>query len=430
MNAVRGVPRGRSKSQAVPSSIDGPDDLPRGSDGAYHGVNPPMAFKFSGTAAGIKRNGKSDVGLITSAHPCAFAAAYTANHLKAAPLLWNVAHLRSGVLQAVVANSGNANAATGSGGLRVCDAIAGAAAKILRLRKGTVALASTGVIGKPLPADRIIRALPRLARDLRTDGWKDFARAIMTTDTRPKISQKSLGHAGGPSILGIAKGAGMIGPHLLIPSRPHATMLAFIMTDARITSSALREALHSGLPGSFNAISVDGDMSTNDTVFVMASGASSRKVSRETFRKALHEVMGDLAMQIVRDGEGATKFVSIRVRGAGTVREAEIVARAIGQSPLVKTAIFGEDPNWGRILSAAGSTSVLLRPERTTLRIAGVLLFRRGRPAQASAIHTARRLMKNRDIGIHLDLGVGDESFTLATSDLSPGYVTVNAKYD
>lgn len=395
-------------------------------------IQAPVPFRFAGLSAGIKRNGRPDLGLIWSPLPCAYAVAYTSNHARSAHIQWNERHLDPRRLHAVLVNSGNANAATGREGIEDCAAIARSAESVMGLPPGTVALASTGVIGHRLPVGKIQSALPRIHSQLDQDGWKAFSKSIMTTDTRPKVSCRQLhAKAGLCTVLGFAKGAGMISPRLVMPRRRFATMLAFIITDAAVSSGGLRRILSLSLPESFNAISVDGDMSTNDTVMVMASGlVPLRKSEQRAFEQAVAEVMRDLALAIVEDGEGATKHLVIRVAGAKNRGDAEVLARAVGGSALVKTAMYGQDPNWGRILAALGSTRVPIDPEKVDIVIGTCRLFHKGVPTGQAPMHHARRVMKRRCLPILVKVGSGDGQFTLHSTDLSHKYVTINAAYE
>ncbi|MBI2060794.1 MAG: bifunctional ornithine acetyltransferase/N-acetylglutamate synthase [Nitrospirae bacterium] len=416
---------------------------------------PPKPFRFAGISAGIKRNGRPDLALLWSPLPCAYAVAYTSNHVKAAHILWNERHLDPRRIHAVLVNSGNANAATGRKGVDDCSAIARSAERELGLRPGTVALASTGVIGHRLPVDKIQSSLPRLHSKLDTEGWSAFSKAIMTTDTRPKVSVRRLGlEAGLSTVMGFAKGAGMIGPRL-IPYPPHAgqgrcgtwgrkvernarpthapsaTMLAFVASDARFASGELRSILARAIEESFNSIMVDGDMSTNDSVFLLSSGLAPVLPSeKDRVSGAIRGVLRDLALQIVSDGEGATKTVAIRVTQARNATSAEAVGRAIALSPLVKTALYGQDPNWGRILAAAGSTRSPIDPDRTTIRLNGIPLYIRGLPAGPTDLRRARLAVRRPQIEIEVSLGLGKAEKVVYTTDLSPRYVAINAAYD
>lgn len=389
------------------------------------GVTFAAGFTAGAAAGGVKEAGteRLDVALLAADRPCAAAAVFTRNQVVAAPLVVTRRHLERGTLRAVVVNSGNANACTGAQGEKDALAMARAAAKKLGTAPENVAVASTGVIGIPLPVDRISRAVERIEPD--ASGWDAFSRAIMTTDTRPKLAEREVWLGGRPvRIGGVAKGAGMIHPDM-------ATLLAFVTTDAVLDPGAARAALERAVAGSFNAISVDGDTSTNDMALLLASGASEvRPEGRETeaFAAALGEVCADLARQVVADGEGATKVFEVLVRGAASDDDARAAARTITTSNLVKTAIHGADPNWGRILAAAGRSGARVDARRATVRIGDIDVFSAGAPAawDASAV---RRAFEQREILITVDLGLGGGSGRAWGCDLSAEYVRINAEY-
>ncbi len=325
---------------------------------------PPRGFTFAGVAAGIKKTGASDLALIVSDRPCSAAAVFTRNAFPAAPVLYDRALVAEDPvgLYAVAINAGCANACTGDAGLADAEAMAGLAEAALGLPAHACAVMSTGVIGPRLPMDRIAAGVQQAAVELQAAGWDAASRAIMTTDTRPKVAFRQVG---GASLFGMCKGAGMIHPNM-------ATMLSAIVTDAAVEPSALGEMLRRAVDVSFNCISVDGDMSTNDTVLVLANGASgwtARSAGVEpgsaessAFASALTSLCTDLAQQIVRDGEGATKFITVRVEGATSDADARLAAKAVANSPLVKTAFYGGDANWGRILAAVGYSGAAVEP--------------------------------------------------------------------
>ena len=393
--------------------------------GRGRGVTFAAGFTAGATAAGVKSGTpeRLDVGLIVADRPCVAAATFTTNQVIAAPCVVTKRHVGAGPLRGVVVNSGNANACTGEQGERDAVAMAEAAAKAIGAKPMEIAVASTGVIGVPLPVDRITRALGQIRPAL--DGWDDLSRAIMTTDTRPKIVEREVWLRGRPvRVGGIAKGAGMIHPNM-------ATLLAFVTTDARLDPSAAQRALAAATDASFNAISVDGDTSTNDTALLLASGASEVDVTGEAwepFTEALTEVCGELARMIVADGEGATKVFEVRVRGAASPSEARTAARTITTSNLVKTAIHGADPNWGRILAAAGRSGARVDQRRASVRIGDVDVFSRGAPCafDASAV---RRVFERASLTIDVDLGSGDATAKAWGCDLSAEYVHINADY-
>ncbi len=388
------------------------------------GVTVPSGFRAAGVACGLKASGALDLGLVVSDSDCACAGVFTTNRVKAAPVLYDQQVLAGNreAIRAVVANSGCANACTGEAGLAHARAMADATAQAIGCRADQVLVLSTGVIGQPLDIAKVRAGVAHGVARLSVDGGASAARAIMTTDTRPKhISLR------GPqyTIGGMCKGAGMIHPHM-------ATMLALITTDARISPALLDRALRVAVGRSFNRISVDGDMSTNDTVLVLANGQSRCDVHEgaqfEAFSDALTAAVTGLAKQIVRDGEGATKFVTIRVTGARTEAEAVQVAKAIANSPLVKTALYGGDVNWGRVLAAAGYSGVPIDPVALALWFGDVQLVAGGAPAHFDEAG-ATRAIAGKDVEIRLELGMGDADATVWTCDLSHDYVTINGKY-
>ena len=391
-----------------------------------HGVTFARGFVAGAVAAGVKHEGTTrlDIAVIAStAEHCHAAGVFTMNQVIAAPCVITKKHVARGHLRGIVVNSGNANACTGPQGERDAVAMANAAGELLHVDPHDVAIASTGVIGVPMPMDRIAPAIGRIA--LSEAGWDDASRAIMTTDTRPKVAERELVLSGGTvRIGGMAKGAGMIHPNM-------ATMLAFVTTDALIDSAALRPMLRSAADDSFNAISVDGDTSTNDTLLVLANGASGVRVGTldgPSFLDALTAVCLDLARAIVADGEGVTKVFEVQVTGAASESDARLAARTVTTSNLVKTAIHGADPNWGRILAAAGRSGAKVDPGRASIRIGGVAVFERGtpRPFDAAAV---RAVFERPDIVIEVGLGLGDASARAWGTDLSAEYVRINADY-
>lgn len=392
----------------------------------------PRGFRFAATACGLKQTGALDLGMLVSDEPATAAAVFTTNLVQAAPVVLSREHLRAakGRMRAVVVNSGNANCSVGPGGMTAARATAARAAAELGAAPEQVFVCSTGVIGVPLPVEKILRAMPRVARTGRgsTRSFLEFAHAILTTDTRPKWAAASR-RIGGKAvrIAGCAKGAGMIHPRL-------ATMLAFIVTDAAIAPGLLRRTLAEIAGRTFNAITVDGDSSTNDAVLVLANGASgARRFARgsaghRAFAVALEKVCQSLALQIVADGEGAQRVIEIEVRGAGTEAAARRVAETIATSPLVKTAFAGGDPNWGRILAAAGRSGVKFHPGRAYIEMAKIPVYRRGRalPFDENAAH--RRLMADT-VPILLDLKQGHAQARVWTCDFTAEYVRINASY-
>ena len=391
----------------------------------------PAGFRSAATATGIKKKaGELDLALVfCEAEKTSAAAVFTTNLVAAAPVLLSRAHLKSsrGWARAILANAGNANAATGKAGYRASLATAKDAARLLKIPADQVLVASTGVIGVPLDARRIQNALPPLCASLSAENGEVVARAIMTTDTFPKSSVLR-GKIGGKTvhIAGVAKGAGMIHPHM-------ATMLALITTDAAVAPRDLQRFLRRAADTSFNRITVDGDTSTNDTVFVLASGLSKARVTSGSraahiFLEGLMQISTELARMIVRDGEGAKKLVTVEVRGARTADDADRAARAIANSPLVKTALAGSDPNWGRILAAAGYSGAQFDPAKTDIRVNGLYLCRRGLDTGFDET-TARRELDGAELIVTIDFHAGKSSATIWTCDLTHGYITINASY-
>lgn len=394
-------------------------------------VEVPQGFLFAAGEAGLRTHGRGvDVALVYSVAPARVAALFTKNRVKAAPLLVSQEHLRrnGGVAQAILVNAGNANCATGRAGMEAARRCAAAAAKLLHTRPEEILVASTGVIGVPLEAARITARLPELVRRLHPDGLEAVARAILTTDTQPKVAGRSFSLAGRTvRILGLAKGAGMIYPRL-------ATMLAFLFTDAAVELRFLRSAARRACERSFNRISVDGDTSTNDTVFLMANGKAGNRAIREPeagagkFLQALTEVAQELAVAMVRDGEGARKVAEIRVEKAASAKRAETIARAIVLSPLVKTALAGADPNWGRILSAAGNAGVEFDPGRVDIYLNRMRVCRNGvaAPYEEAA---AQRELQGREVVVRVVLRQGTAQARFWTCDFTEEYIRINASY-
>lgn len=402
----------------------------------------PLGFRFAGVSCGLKPQtaaygGRSlDLALIVSDVACTAAGVFTQNRFPAAPVVFDRQRLAANPtgIRAVVINAGNANACTGDRGLADAARTAALAESELDLPPGSALVMSTGVIGLPLPMEKVeagVAAAAALVRAATADGEQAeqrlervrlAAQAIMTTDTRPKLASRLVGPA---CVLGIAKGAAMIHPNM-------ATMLAVVVTDAALDAEALQAALRNAVDRSFNAITVDGDTSTNDTVLVLANGLAG-PVAPAAVEAALAEVCTDLAQQIVRDAEGASKFVAVRVTGAGSEAEARQVAKTIATSMLVKTAVYGGDPNWGRVLAAAGRSGVALMAERTALWFAGdggpeFAVVVGGAPLPYDEAEAAR-IFACRDLLIHLDLGMGAAEATVWTSDLTHDYVSLNAHY-
>ena len=389
------------------------------------GITFAHGFRAGAAKAGVKhgRPERLDVALIVSERPCAAAAVFTTNQVIAAPCVVTRRHVARGPLRAIVVNSGNANACTGEQGERDAIAMAEAAASVVSCSPYEVAVASTGVIGFKLPVERIAAVLPDIA--LSAEGWDDTARAIMTTDTRPKVAEREL-HLGSGTIRigGVAKGAGMIHPNM-------ATLLAFVTTDAAVEAGDLRRIVAHAADTTFNAISVDGDTSTNDTLLVLANGASGvtpRGADLAAFEEGVHTVCADLARMIVGDGEGATKVFEVRVRGAASAADARLAARTITNSNLVRTAIHGGDPNWGRVLAAAGRSGARVDDRRASVRIGDLFVYRSGAPL-AVADADVRALFAGPTIEIEVTLGLGEGQATAWGCDMSAEYVRINAEY-
>ncbi|MDP9251896.1 MAG: bifunctional glutamate N-acetyltransferase/amino-acid acetyltransferase ArgJ [Chloroflexota bacterium] len=389
------------------------------------GVTFAHGFRAGAAKAGVKhgRPERLDVALIVSERPCVAAAVFTTNQVIAAPCIVTRTHVERGPLRAIVVNSGNANACTGEQGERDAIAMAEAAAAVVGCSPYEVAVASTGVIGFKLPVERIAAVLPAIA--LTVDGWDDTSRAMMTTDTRPKVTEREV-HltAGTVRIGGVAKGAGMIHPNM-------ATLLAFVTTDAAVSASDLRRIVSHVADTTFNAISVDGDTSTNDTLLVLANGASGvtpKGADLAAFEEGIHTVCADLARMIVADGEGATKVFEVRVRGAASAADARLAARTITNSNLVRTAIHGGDPNWGRVLAAAGRSGARVDDRRASVRIGDLFVYRDGAPV-AVADADVRALFAAASVEIEVTLGLGDGQAVAWGCDLSAEYVRINAEY-
>jgi glutamate N-acetyltransferase/amino-acid N-acetyltransferase len=398
-------------------------------------VTSPQGFTAGAAHAGLKADGAYDVALLVSATSCATAGVFTRNTVRAAPVLYDQDLLseRPGRIRAVAMNARVANACTGADGLAAARAMAQAAEQAAALPPRTALVLSTGVIGVPLPVDRVAAGLREAAGRLSAEGGSDAARAIMTTDTRPKLCAVRVDTpAGSITVGGIAKGAGMIHPDL-------ATLLGVLTTDAAADAATLAPLLRRVADRTFNAISVDGDTSTNDTVLLLANGASGIDPFRDgalarVFEEGVLHVARTLALAIVEDGEGATKVVEIQVTGAPTEGAAREVGRAIARSTLVKTAIYGADPNWGRVLAAAGASGVALNPDKLSLAAAAdgdpawITLATGGATAHPDPVR-AREIFLQKRLRLRLDLGLGRAEAVVWTCDLSPDYVRINADY-
>jgi len=391
--------------------------------------NLPRGFRAGATATGVKASGKPDLSILYSEVPCAAAAVMTQNRLKGAALYVTSEHLRDRRAQAVVINSGVANGCTGDQGMKDAREMARLTAEALHLRPDDVLVASTGIIGEFLPLEKIARGIREVAGSLSPDGGLDAAKGIMTTDTVPKVVSKEFDLDGGrATIWGMCKGAGMIHPRL-------ATMLGFILTDAPIAESIARPVLLEAVRTTFNRLTVDGDMSPSDTVMLLANRMAGGPIidrldsaAGKRFQEALREVCGALAEKIARDGEGATKLIRIEVTGASDEEEAERIARGIATSNLVKTAIAGGDPNWGRIVSALGQHATVTDPNRAKVRLGDVLVYDDGVRAEYSERKAAEALAGN-EVTIHVHLAEGKASARYLTCDFTEEYVKINADY-
>jgi glutamate N-acetyltransferase / amino-acid N-acetyltransferase len=386
--------------------------------------------RLGAAAAGIRYQGRTDLVMIELAPGTTAAGVFTRSKCPGVPVDWCRAALKTGKARAVVVNAGNANVFTGKRGVQSAAATAAKAAELVGCPAKQVFLASTGVIGEVLPHERITEALPALHGDLAEAGWEQAARGIMTTDTFPKAASRTARIGGTEvTISGIAKGSGMIAPDM-------ATMLCFVFTDARIPAAALQKMLSKGVETSFNATTVDSDTSTSDTVLLFATGQAKHervpeeggKLLRE-FRDALSDLLLDLALQVIRDGEGAQKLIRIDVAGAVSAKSARRVGMAIANSPLVKTAIAGEDANWGRIVMAVGKAGEPADRDRLAVGVGGTWMARDGAviPGYDEAPVVAH--MKGREIEIAVDLGLGDGKATVWTCDLTHGYIDINGSY-
>jgi glutamate N-acetyltransferase/amino-acid N-acetyltransferase len=391
-------------------------------------VTAPRGFRAAGVSCGIKANGGLDLAIIVSDAPASAAAVFTTNLAQAAPILVSREHLAqsSGRASAIVVNSGCANACTGADGRRDAQEMTARLSEALSIEAQAVLVASTGVIGVKLPMQNVARGLGEAVRSLSPDGGPSAARAIMTTDPFPKEAAVEVRTAAGTfRVGGIAKGSGMIEPLM-------ATMLGFVTLDAAVEPALLQRALKAVCDETFNAITVDGECSTNDCVFALASGASGLTLGEADFGslvEALRRVCEPLAIGIVRGGEGATKLITVRVEGAASDQEARRTARAIANSPLVKTAIHGGDPNWGRLVAVMGRSGSAFALERAAVRIGPVELFKDGTPYDERAAEAAEYL-QGKDIEVEVDLGTGGSGRShMWTCDLSAGYVKINAEY-
>jgi glutamate N-acetyltransferase / amino-acid N-acetyltransferase len=384
----------------------------------------PGGYRASGVACGLKPSGALDLGLLVSDRPASAAGVFTTNRVQAAPVTLTRRHLRSGTARAIVANAGNANACTGRTGTDDARAMAKRAATALGLRERETLVASTGVIGVPMNMSKVGAGIGAASSDLSPDGIVEFARAIMTTDTRPKIAATEF-DAG--LLVGVAKGAGMLAPEM-------ATMLSFIVTDAPLERAVLSESLREAVGATFNRISLDACRSTNDCVIVLANGAAGGETigpsdpTAKAFAAALLDVCDALAREIAADGEGATKLVTVEVQGATNEREALRAARSVADSVLFRCALHGADPNWGRVLAALGASGISFDPNVVDVALGGEKLCERGAPGPGDAA-AARAALSEREVTVAIDLNRGSSQASVLTNDLSPEYVRINAEY-
>jgi glutamate N-acetyltransferase/amino-acid N-acetyltransferase len=392
----------------------------------------PSGFQFAAVKAGLKPSGKPDFAIAVADQGATAAAMFTSNRVVAAPIIVGREHLLEshGRVKVVAVNAGNANCATGEAGIAACREVCAETAIAFSSASVEVFPSSTGIIGVPLPAEKLIAALPEIKAALgKTSGHFDqFAHAILTTDTRRKVSARHIAVGGKQvKIVATCKGAGMIHPQLV----PHATMLAYIFTDAAIQPSDLQKLLCNSVEGSFNRISIDGDTSTNDTVLLLASGASGVNIDADhaEFRQALNAVCTDLAKQIVADGEGVTHVVELRIAGAPSDADALAVARSIAHSPLVKTAWAGNDPNWGRLLAAIGYSGVAIDPGKIDIWFGDQEICRAGGRSPLLDEHAAHLHLKQSEYHVRIDLGIGAGACRFWTCDLTKEYVAINADY-
>ena len=386
-----------------------------------------QGFRAAGISAGIKKKNAKDLGLVVSDVPATAAGVFTKNKIKAAPVLLDMERLAAGTCQAVIVNSGNANCCTGAQGMADARQMGKAAADNLGVAEDAVLVSSTGVIGQYLPVKKVEAAIPALLDALSADGFLDFAEAIMTTDTRPKmlsqtvqVGEKSF------SLTCVAKGAGMIRPDM-------ATMLCYVCTDVAADAKMLQDLLTDAVNLSFNRITIDGDTSTNDTVLIMANGASGLSLDdaavKSAFKNALEGMLVDMAKMVVKDGEGVTKLVEIRVRGAASDGDAKKMADTVAHSPLVKTAFFGEDANWGRIIGALGRAGAELNPDTIDIFFDDVCLVKGSQWQGADSEAAATKVLKKPEFVVAVDAHLGSGAYFCWSCDFSIDYVKINADY-
>ncbi len=388
----------------------------------------PAGFKFSAVSAGIKYKNRKDLALIYTERPATVSGAFTTNLVKAAPVIITKRHLRAATSRAILINSGNANACTGERGINDAHYLIKSLSKELGIVNHEVLVSSTGVIGTPLPVERMKAKIPELIKGLDTGSIDDVAEAIMTTDTFPKLTH-TLFKKGKKlyTITGVAKGAGMIAPNM-------ATMLSFIVTDIPIAGKALKLTVKEAVAETFNCITVDGDMSTNDMVIVMANGAAGGTVLDEqsryfkNFKRSLTELMDTLARMIASDGEGATKLITIRIKGAKSKSDARKAALTVANSPLVKTAIYGHDANWGRIMAALGRSGAKIKEDLVSIKINNIQIVKNGL-ATGKDPEAGESIKNSKEVTIDIDLSNGPYPFKVYTCDLTEEYIRINAEY-
>ncbi len=397
------------------------------------GVTAPTGFKASGVYCGIKKSKKKDLTLIVSERLCDAAGTFTSNKVQASCVVINKDRLKDGKAQAIIANSGNANCMTGEAGFENSRAMALTVSRALGIQKKNVLVASTGVIGKPLPITKIVKAVPQLLNDLSKKGSEAAAAGILTTDREIKeVAMEFMVGKRRVRVGAIGKGAGMIHPQMIL--HRHATMLCFVTTDAAIAPNALRDALDKAVQKTFNMITIDGDMSTNDMVLVLANGmAQNKKIVEKTkefrtFTKVLETIFLEICKKMIQDAEGATKFVEILVKNAQSREDARIAAKSVASSSLVKCALFGSDPNWGRIAAAIGYSGAHVDPWKMIIYLGKEPVLRAGgRVKQNAAL--LNRVFAQKNIKITVDLGLGSYSSSAYTCDLSTNYVRINSAY-
>ncbi|MFH1540980.1 MAG: bifunctional glutamate N-acetyltransferase/amino-acid acetyltransferase ArgJ [Elusimicrobiota bacterium] len=396
----------------------------------------PKGFFADGLYCGIKKNGKKDLSLFYSEKPCVAAGMFTKNVFKAAPVIVSQKNIKNEI-HAIVVNSGCANACTGERGTKDARKMCELTADKLNVKPENILVASTGVIGQYLPMEKIKKGIEKIAHGLvgsQAHDWLASVEAIMTTDTFPKIYSLQFTICNLPvTIWACAKGSGMIEPNLTCLAAKHATMLSFILTDAKITKKALSRALSITVEKSFNCLTIDGDTSTNDTVFALANGEAKNDIISEgenfrLFCDGLTTSCIELTKMLARDGEGATKLITINVKGAKKFDDAKKIAKTVANSPLVKTAIFGNDANWGRIVAAIGRSGVEFDPKKVDVFFGNFCVFKKGRPTNFSEIEV-KKILNQKEVNLNINLNLDGSSVTVYTCDLTEDYIKINANY-